>query len=88
MANNPNNAATNVIQAPLLPYMAGFNLPYFIKWINETIQHGAHWPPMLTKLPFDIPKIEGRSIEDPSNHALCLSTLGVTLTASWKTPLD
>lgn len=37
---------------------------------NDPILHSPHWPQMPRKLPFDIPKFNGKPGEDPKNHVM------------------
>ena len=62
--------------APILPFMAGLDLPDFNKLINDPIHQDVGWPSMLTKLPSNIPKFEGNVGEDP-NTIFDPSTCGV-----------
>jgi hypothetical protein len=37
---------------------------------NDPILHAPFWPPILAKLPSNIPKFDGRPREDPNNHVM------------------
>ena len=37
--------------------------------MNDPVRHDPSWPPVLTKLPSDIPKFEGKVGEDLGAHA-------------------
>ena len=47
------------------PFLSSLNLPDLVKVTNDPIYHDPWWPPMPTKLPFDIPKFEGNPRENP-----------------------
>jgi hypothetical protein len=53
---------------PAMPYLASLNIPYLTKLTNDPILHDPNWPNMPTKLPSVIPKFEGKTGEDPTNH--------------------
>jgi hypothetical protein len=36
--------------------------------MNDLMRHDPTWPPVPTKIPSDIPKFEGNTGEDPSDH--------------------
>jgi hypothetical protein len=55
-------------QQPKLPFLATLHLPDLTRLLNDPICHDPHWPPMLTKLPSDIPKFEAKPNEDPGDH--------------------
>ena len=38
------------------------------KLTNDPIRHHFAWPPVLVKIPTDIPKFDGKTGEDPANH--------------------
>ena len=46
------------------------NLPDLLRLTNDPIFYLPYWPPMPNKFPSDIPKFEGKSGEDPSNHVM------------------
>lgn len=50
--------------------MAILNLLDLTKLTNDLVAHLPQWPPIPTKLPSDIPKFEGKSGEDTSNHVM------------------
>jgi hypothetical protein len=50
----------NSVQPPKIPFLATLNMPDLSKLINDPIRHSPAWPPILTKLPFDILKFEGK----------------------------
>jgi hypothetical protein len=43
-------------------------LPDLKRLLNDPICHDPSWPPMLTKLPLDIPKFEAKTNEDTGDH--------------------
>jgi len=53
-----------------LPFIATLDLPDLTRLTNDPINYLPFWPPMPSKLPSDIPKFEGKSGEDPSNHVM------------------
>jgi hypothetical protein len=55
-------------QQPKIPFLATLHLPDLTRLLNDPICHDPHWPPMLTKLPSDIPKFESKPNEDPGDH--------------------
>jgi hypothetical protein len=55
-------------QQPNLPFLATLHFPDLTRLLNDLICHDPHWPPMLTKLPSDIPKFEAKPNEDPGDH--------------------
>ena len=60
----------NSVQPPKISFLATLNLPDLSKLINDPIRHLSAWPPIPTKLPFDIPKFEGKVNEDPNTHIM------------------
>jgi hypothetical protein len=81
------------------PYLYLLNLLDLTKLSNDPIFHNPAWPAMPTKLPSDIPKVEGKSAEDPTNHVMnfhlwcssnsiiddyvCLNLFQITLTSQY-----
>jgi hypothetical protein len=55
-------------QQPKLPFLETLHLPDLTRLLNDPIYHDLHWPPMLTKLPSDIPKFEAKPNEDLGDH--------------------
>jgi hypothetical protein len=53
-----------------MPFLASLNIPDLRKITNDPILHDHTWPAMLTKLPLDIPKFEGKAGDDPTNHVM------------------
>lgn len=51
-----------------IPFLTPLDLPNFEKLTNETIYHDLRWKTMPSKLPFSIPKFEGKLGESPSMH--------------------
>jgi hypothetical protein len=49
---------------PHLPFLATLNLPDLSKLMNDPMSHDPTCPPVLTKLPYDILKFEGKNGED------------------------
>ena len=60
----------NSVQPPKILFLATLNLPNLSKLINDLIRHSLAWPPIPTKLPFDIPKFKGKVNEDPNMHIM------------------
>jgi hypothetical protein len=63
-------ARTNPPPNPPIPYLASLNILDLAKLTNDPIFHDATWPNMPTKLHLDIPKFEGKTGEDLSNHVM------------------
>jgi hypothetical protein len=61
-ANNPSPTQ--------MPYLDSLSIPYLTKLTNDPILHDPTWSTMLTKLPLDIPKFEGKMRDDPTNHIM------------------
>ena len=53
-----------------LLFIATLDLPDLSCLMNDPIYYLLYWPPMPSKLPSDIPKFEGKSREDSSNHVM------------------
>ena len=53
-----------------LLFVATLGLPHLSKLINDPIQHNHAWPPIIVKLPSDIPKFDGKQGYDPKNHVM------------------
>ena len=51
-----------------LPFLETLELLGLSKLTNNPIQHHPTWPPVLVKIPMDIPKFDGKTGEDPANH--------------------
>ena len=65
----PYNQNTQNPFAPTkLPFLATLELPYLSKLMNDPIRHQFAWPPVLVKIPTDIPKFDGKTGEDLANH--------------------
>ena len=65
----PYNLTTQNPFAPTkLPFLATLELPDLSKLMNDPIRHHFAWPPILVKIPTDIPKFDGKIGEDPANH--------------------
>jgi len=60
MAGNP----------PSIPYLASLNILDLTKLMNDPILHDPTWPNIPPKLPYDIPKFEGKPGEDPAYHII------------------
>jgi hypothetical protein len=56
------------VSQPRIPFLATLNLPDLSKLMNELVSHDPSWTPVLTKLPSDIPKFEGKNGEDLGDH--------------------
>ena len=65
----PYNQNTQNLFAPTkLPFLVTLELPNLSKLMNDPIRHHFAWPPVSVKIPIDIPKFDGKTWEDPSNH--------------------
>jgi len=53
-----------------LLFIATLDLLDLLCLMNDLINYLPFWPPMPNKFPSDIPKFEGKSGEDPSNHVM------------------
>ena len=53
-----------------LPFIETLDLPDISRLTNDPIFYLLYWSSMPNKLPSDIPKFEGKSGEDPSNHVV------------------
>ena len=53
-----------------LLFIENLDLPDLSCLMNDLIFYLSYWSPMPNKLPIDIPKFEGKSGEDPSNHVM------------------
>jgi hypothetical protein len=51
-----------------LPFFATLEFPNLSKLINDPIMHHPTWPPVLVKIPTNIPKFEGKMGDDPTSH--------------------
>jgi hypothetical protein len=63
-------AKTNPPPPPHILYLDSLNIPDLTKLTNDPILHNPKWSAMLTKLPSDIPKFEGKLGDDPANHIM------------------
>ena len=52
------------------PFLATLELSNVSKLKNDLILHNPYWPPILTKVPDDYPKFEGKAREDPQAHVM------------------
>jgi len=50
------------------PFIATLEFPNFTKLMNDPILHHPAWPLVPFKIPIDIPKFDGKSREEPTNH--------------------
>ena len=61
-----------------IPFIATLNLLDLSKLTNDPGSHDLMWLVVLAKLPYDIPKFEGKNGEDPREHVatfnLCFSS--------------
>jgi hypothetical protein len=65
----PYNQNTQNPFAPTkLPFLATLDLPDLSKLTNDPIWHHLAWPPVPVKIPTDIPKFDGKTGENPTNH--------------------
>jgi hypothetical protein len=55
-------------QQPKLTFLATLHLSDLTRLLNDPICHDPRWPPVLTKLPSDIPKFKARPKKDPGDH--------------------
>jgi hypothetical protein len=53
-----------------LPFLATLDLPDLSRILNDPIHHSPQWSAIPTKLPYDIPKFDGKAGEDPKNHVM------------------
>jgi len=53
---------------PRLPFLSMLNLLDLYKLMNDPVFHDPTCPPVLTKLPSDIPKFEGKNGKDLGDH--------------------
>jgi hypothetical protein len=53
-----------------LPFLVTLDLPDLSQLTNDPIFHSPVWLVIPAKLPSDIPKIDGKSSEDPNNHVM------------------
>ena len=67
--SNPQAGTFSTSVRPKLPFPETLNLPNLSKLMNGPVRHDPSWPPVPTKFPSDIPKIEGKVGEDPEAHA-------------------
>ena len=63
-----NKGETHRPHHPRLPFLATLNLPELSRLTNNLVAHDPVWPAVPTKLPSDIPKLEGKLGEDLSEH--------------------
>jgi hypothetical protein len=70
MKNIPTMMGINPPLQPQMPYLGSLNIPDLTKLTNDPILHDPTWPTIPTKLPSDIPKIEGKVGDDPANHIM------------------
>ena len=68
---NP-NPFTQSTQNPFSPtkllFLATLEFPNLAKSTNDPIQHHFAWPSIPTKIPTEIPKFDGKTGDDPTNH--------------------
>jgi hypothetical protein len=53
-----------------LPFLATLDLPDLSTILNDLILHSPHRPVIPAKLPSDIPKFDGKPVEDMNNHVM------------------
>ena len=53
-----------------LPFLDNLDLSYLSRLTNDPILHSPHCPQMPQKLPFNVPKFDGKLGEDPKNHVV------------------
>jgi hypothetical protein len=53
-----------------LPFLATLDLSDLSRILNDLIHHSTQWPGIPAKLPYDIPKFDGKVGEDPNNHIM------------------
>lgn len=59
-------------------FLVMLNLPNLTRLTNDPINHQARWSVIPIKLPFDIPKFDGKPREEPLTHVMT-STFGALL---------
>ena len=82
MGASPSNPQAGTFSDPVrtkLPFLATLNFPDLSKLMNDPMRHNSYWPPVPTKLPSDIPKFEGKVVEDLGDISP-LSTCGALTT--------
>ena len=52
------------VSRPRLPFLATLNFLDLSKLMNDPVHHDLTWPLASIKLPFHIPKFEGKTRED------------------------
>ena len=63
-----NQSFHNPFSLTKLPILDTLELPYLSKLTNNPIRHYFAWPPVPVNIPIDIPKFNGKTGEDPTNH--------------------
>ena len=66
--NRNYQGAWNRIAQPRLPFLATLNLPDLSRLMNDPMSHDSTWLEVLTNIPLEIPKFEGKDGEDPGDH--------------------
>ena len=57
---------------PRLPFLVTLSFLDLSRLTNDPVSHDPTWPTVPPKLPLDIPKFEGKTGEDPSEHVTTL----------------
>ena len=60
--------AWHKLAQPRLPFLTTLNLPDLSRLMNDPVSHDPSWLAIPNNLPSDIPKLEGKAGEDPSEH--------------------
>jgi hypothetical protein len=73
-----NQNSQNPFAPTKFPFLATLEFPDLSKLTNDPIRHHFAWPPILVKIPTNIPKFDGKTGGDPANHIttyhlLCVS---------------
>ena len=55
---------------PRLPFLATLNLLDLSILTNESVSHDSTWPVVPSKIPSNIPKLEGKTGDDPGEHVM------------------
>lgn len=66
--NTPSPFDHNLFSNLQLPFLVMLDLPNLFQLTNEPILHNPSWSPVPTKIPFDIPKFDGKLNQDPITH--------------------
>ena len=71
-----NSDATSILLSSTsqssITFLATLDRPNLSRLTSDPILHAPHLPPMPRKLPFDIPKFDGKPRENSKNHVMTL----------------